>query len=88
MLHIGRARHLGLVDGNDPVGHLSVEFVNVSGWLTTGDMALDSCAQFLALAEHKLIPARAWSSGHQLRKAGRQSVWAPACQDEISHHYQ
>ena len=27
-------------------GQLSVEFVNVGGWLTCGDLALDSCAQF------------------------------------------
>ena len=41
------------------------------------------CAQFLAVAEHRLIPARARSVGHQLRKAGFHSVWAPACQDTI-----
>ena len=41
-------------------------------------------AQFLAVAEHKLIPARAGSFGRQLRKAGRRSVWAPACQDQVS----
>ena len=47
-------------------------------------MALDSCAQFLAVPEHRLIPARAKSIGHHLRKADRQSVCAPACQDQIS----
>ena len=47
-------------------------------------MALDSCVQFLAVAEHRLIPARARSIGHQLGEADRQSVWAPACQDQIS----
>ena len=40
--------------------------------------------QFLAVAEHRLIPARASSVGHQLWKADGQSVWAPACQDQIS----
>ena len=45
---------------------------------------MDSCAQFLAVAEHRLIPARARSVGHQLRKAGYHSVWAPACQDKIA----
>ena len=45
-------------------GQLSVEFVNVGGWLTYGDLAMDSCAQFLAVAEHRLIPARARSVGH------------------------
>ena len=29
----------------------SVEFVNVGGWLTHGDLALDSCAQFLPVAD-------------------------------------
>ena len=33
----------------------------------------DSCAQFLAVAEHRLIPSRARSIGHQLRKAGHHS---------------
>ena len=51
--------------------------------MTYGDLALDSCAQFLAVAEHRLIPARARSVGHQLRRAGFHSVWAPACQDSI-----
>ena len=45
---------------------------------------LDSCAQFLAVAEHRLIPSRARSFCHQLRKAGHHSVWAPACQDKIA----
>ena len=31
---------------------------------------MDSCAQFLAVAEHRLIPAGARSVGHQLREAG------------------
>ena len=59
-----------------PPGRLTVEFVNVGGWLTFGDLAMDSCAQFLAVAEHRLIPARARSLGHLLRKAGHHSVWA------------
>ena len=84
MLHIGRARHPGRVTGKDPIDHLSAEFVKVGGWLTGGDMALDPSAQFLAVAEHRLILARARSIGHQLRKAGHQSVWAPACQDQFS----
>ena len=70
--------------GDDPVDHLSVEFVNVGSWLTNGDTAFDSGAEFLAVAEHRLIHARAKSVGHQLRKAGLQSVWAPACQDQIA----
>ena len=52
-------------------GQLSIKFVYVGGWLTSGDSALDSCAQFLAVAEHTLIPSRARSVCHQLRKAGQ-----------------
>ena len=51
MLHIGRAGTLDLA----LVILLLVSF-NVGGWLTSGDLALDSCAQFLAVAEHRLIP--------------------------------
>ena len=51
--------------------------------MTFGDLALDSCAQFLAVAEHRLIPSRARSVCHQLRTAGHQSVWSPACQDQV-----
>ena len=43
-----------------------------------------SCGQFLAAAEHRLIPSKARSIGHQLRNAGFHSVWAPACQDRIA----
>ena len=59
MLHIRRARHPGPGKRFFYPGQLSVEFVNVGGWLTSGDLALDSCAQFLAVAEHRLIPSRA-----------------------------
>ena len=77
MLHIGRARHPGPGSGRNVPGRLSVEFVNVGGWLTNGDGALDHCAQFLAVAEHRLIPARARSIRHQLRKADRSTFWWP-----------
>ena len=83
MLHIGRARHPGPGRRSFLPGQLSLEFANIGGWLTYGDLAMDSCAQFLAVAEHRLIPARARSVGHQLRNAGVHSVWAPACQDSI-----
>ena len=66
------------------LGQLSIEFVNVGGWLTCGDLALDSCARFLAVAEHRLIPSRARSVCHQLRRAGHHSVWAPACRDQVA----
>ena len=84
MLHIGRARHPGPGPRNVVPGQLSIEFINVGGWLTSGDLAMDSCAQFLAVAEHRLIPARARSVCHHLRKAGYHSIWAPASQDKIA----
>ena len=42
--------------------------------MTSGDLPLDSCGQFLAVAERWLIPRRARSIGHLLRRAGHQSV--------------
>ena len=36
MLHIGRARHAGPGKRHFAPGQLSVEFVNVGGWLTYG----------------------------------------------------
>ena len=47
---------LVLVNGLLPLGQLSIEFALVGGWLTSGDLALDSCAQFLGVAEHRLNP--------------------------------
>ena len=44
-------------------------------------MALESSAHFLAIAEHRLVPARARAVTTQLRQARRSSVWAPSCQD-------
>ena len=49
---------------------MSSEFANVGGWLTFGDQAFHSCAQFLAVAEHRLIPSLARSICHLLGKAG------------------
>ena len=80
VLYIGRARHPGPGPRVFTPGQLSIEFANVGGWFTSGGFALDSCAQFLAVAEHRLIPSRARSICHQLRRA----VWAPACQDRIA----
>ena len=84
MLHTGRARHPGPGPRDTTPGQLSIEFINVGGWVTSGDLAMDSCAQFLAVAEHRLIPFRARSVCHHLRKAGHHSIWAPACQDQIA----
>ena len=84
MLHIGRTRHPWPGPRDMIPGQLSIEFINIGGWLTSGDLAMDSCAQFLAVAEHRLIPSRAMSVCHQLRMAGHSSIWAPACQDKIA----
>ena len=82
MLSIGRARHPGPGISSYPPG-FSIEFLNVGGWLSRGDLALESSAHFLAIAEHRLVPARARARAvtTQLRQARRSSVWAPSCQD-------
>ena len=80
MLCIGRARHPGPCTPYYPSG-FSIDFLNVGGWLSRGDLALESKAHLLAVAEHRLVPARARNVTTQLRKARRSSVWAPSCQD-------
>ena len=60
---------------------ISVEFHNVRGWLSGGDLALKSQAHFLAVAEHGLVPAGARNVTTQLRQAGICSMWAPSWQD-------
>ena len=80
MLSIGRARHPGPGTSSYPSG-FSIEFLNVGGWLSRGDLALESTAHFQAVAEHRLVPARARTVTTQLRQARRSSVWAPSCQD-------
>ena len=59
MLDIGRARHPG--PRGPPNNKLVIECVNVGSWLPNGDLALVSRASFLAVVEHRLIPARARS---------------------------
>ena len=61
--------------------HFGLEFLNVGGWLTHGDFALGVEVDFLAVAEHRLIPARVRSEWSSLRSKGLSSVWAPASQD-------
>ena len=51
-LWIGRARN----PGPGSFRNLSVEVLNVGGWLTHGDFALNSEVDFLAITEHRLIP--------------------------------
>ena len=51
---IGRARHPGPCSNN-----LHVEVFNSGGFLTHGDYALETDADFLAVVDHRLGPARA-----------------------------
>ena len=74
----GRARHPG--PPSQP-RHVSFEFHNVGGWLTHGDLALGAGVDFLAIVEHRLIPARVRSGWSRLREKGMASVWAPVSQD-------
>ena len=75
MLHIGRSRH---------PGRGKRFFFYTPGQLSVvWDLAMDSCAQFLAV-EHRLIASWARSICHQLRKGCYQSVWAPACQGQVA----
>ena len=74
----GRARHPGPPSQPHSV---SLEFVNVGGWLTHGDLALNAGVDFLAVAEHRLIPARVRSEWSRLKGKGLSSIWAPASQD-------
>ena len=76
-LWIGRAKN----PGPDSSHHLSLEVFNVGGWLTNSDLALGAEVDFLAVTEHRLIPARVRSEWARLRAKGVASVWAPASQD-------
>ena len=58
--------------------------VVVGGWLTHGDMVLETRVGFLAVVEHRLVPARVRGEWARLRAKGASSVWSPASQ-ESSH---
>ena len=73
----GRARN----PGPGPPCHLAVEVFNVGDWLTHGDLALNASLDFLAITEHRLIPARVRSEWVRLKSKGLASTWAPASQD-------
>ena len=75
---IGRAKHPRPPSLSTNVG---IEFLNVGVWLTHGDFALEVGVDFLAVAEHRLIPARIRGEWSRLRKKGLASIWAPASQD-------
>ena len=49
LLWVGRARHPGPFSGS-----MSVEVFNIGGWLTHGDLALETPVDFLAVIEHRL----------------------------------
>ena len=77
-LWIGRARHPG---PSSTPSHLGIEVLNVGGWLTHGDLALDTGVDFLAVVEHRLIPARVRSEWSRLKRKDLSSIWALASQD-------
>ena len=66
-LWIGRARHPGPSPSDQFFG---LEVFNVGSWLTHGDLALEAKVDFLAVVEHRLIPARVRSEWDQLRRKG------------------
>ena len=78
-LWVGRARHPG-----PSTCRLAIEFFNVGRWLTHGDLVLETQVDFIAVVEHRLIPARVRSEWARLRNEGLPAIWAPACQ-ESSH---
>ena len=80
-LWMGRAQN----PGPGTSYHLAVEVFDVGGWLTHGDLALDASLDFLAITEHRLIPARVRSEWARLKSKGVASIWAPASQD--SSHF-
>ena len=77
-LWTGRARHPGPSPSDQFFG---LAVFNFGSWLTHGDLALEAKVDFLAVVEHRLIPACVRSEWDRLRRKGLASVWAPACQD-------
>ena len=53
MLHNGRARHPGPGKCFLLLVSCRSSLSTLGGWLTYGDLAVDSCAQFLAEAEQR-----------------------------------
>ena len=58
--------------------------LSMRGRLTHGDTALETRVDFLAVVEHRLIPAEVRSEWARLRRKGLAAIWAPAPQ-ESSH---
>ena len=62
--------------------HVSAEVLQCRGsGLLMVTLALEVDVDFLAVAEHRLIPARVRGEWSRLRKKGLASMWAPASQD-------
>ena len=57
--------------------HISIEFVIVGCCFSKSHLALESQAHFLAVAEHRLVPARARNVITQLRQAGMEEELLP-----------
>ena len=55
----------------------AVEVFNVGGWLTDGDFALEAEVDYLAVVEHRLIPAGVRSEWSLLKTRGLASIWSP-----------
>ena len=53
-----------------PPCHLATEVFNVGSWLTHGDLASDARLDFLAVAEHRLIPTSVRSEWARLKSKG------------------
>ena len=56
------------------ISGVSVELFNVGGSLTHGDFAFEAGADFLAVVEHRLIPAWVRSECAMLRRRGLGSI--------------
>ena len=76
-LWLGRARH----PGPGSVGSVGIEVFIVGGWLTNGDLAVETSADFLCVTEHGLVSARARSEWKRLRDKSISSIWSPASQE-------
>ena len=80
-LWIGKAKHPGPALTLSQVGGLEVFNVGEGAEVAHGHLALDAQVDFLAVVEHRLIPARVRSEWARLKEKGLASIWSPACQD-------
>ena len=60
---------------------LATAVFNVGRWLTHGDLVLEAQVDFVAVVEHRLIPALVRSEWTRLRSKGLATVWAPVSQE-------